>query len=156
MPTESRQMRNQTDQTLLAQSAFFPERRHCKLPTSLKFKKDAMWKPLIRMFRRFLKKRAIPKATLKRVKETKLSERATIIEQALGLPEELVGQRYTKLACLIMINSHRLVHDRKMKTQCRRLFPNFNQADEMWARYFSIFLDNNSLERVTFFSDPLI
>ena len=129
---------------------------HGKFPASQKFKKDAMWKPLIRMFRRFLKKRALPKAVLKVVKETKLVDRATVISQALDLPEELLGQSHTKLACLIMLNSHRLVHDRKMKTQCRRLFPNFNQADEMWARYFSIFLDNNSLERVTFFSDPLI
>lgn len=30
---------------------------------SLKFKKDALWKPLIRLFRRFLKKDAITKET---------------------------------------------------------------------------------------------
>ena len=60
----------------------------------------------------------------------------------------------TKLACLIMFNSHSLVHERRMKPECRALLG--YSADSMWARYFSVFLDNNSSERYTFFSDPLI
>ena len=128
-----------------------------KLPADCKkFKKDAMWKPLIRMFRRFLKKGVLSKRTLKIVKETRLSQRASIIEEALDLPAELSALAHTKHACLIMINSHRLVHERQMKLQCRRLFHSNAHADDMWARYFSIFLDNNETERVTFFSDPLI
>lgn len=86
------------------------------MPACEKFKKDALWKPLMRMFRRFLKKYTLSKASLKQVKETKFTERARVIEQALNLPMELVAQENTKLACMIMLNSYRLVHNKKMNT----------------------------------------
>ena len=41
-----------------------------------------------------------------------------------------------------------------MTPECRALLG--SSADDMWARYFSVFLDNNSRERYSFFSDPLI
>ena len=86
----------QIDQHTIQQAALLPERMKNKMPDGgKKFKKDAMWKPLIRMFRRFLKKSALSKHVLKIVKQTKLSLRAAVIENALGLPEELTAMEHT-------------------------------------------------------------
>lgn len=41
-----------------------------------------------------------------------------------------------------------------MKPECRALLG--RQAEDLWQRYFNVFLDNNESERQIFFSDPLI
>ena len=83
-----------------------------------------------------------------------IGDRGKFIVQALNLPKELAIKHETRLACLIMLNSHSLVHERRMKPECRALLG--QSADEMWARYYHVFLDNNASERYTFFYDPLI
>ena len=52
-------------------------------------KKDAAWKPLIRLFRRFLKKEALDKATYSRIHLAPLAIRGKLFCEALGVPEQL-------------------------------------------------------------------
>ena len=49
------------------------------------------------------------------------------------LPDELVAQINTKMACLIMLCSHNLGHESKLQDKHRVLFENGN-ADDLWAK----------------------
>ena len=55
-------------------------------------KKDAAWKPLIRNFRRYLKKDALSKADTQRVYNASLEQQGLLFCQAIGVPEHLTRQ----------------------------------------------------------------
>ena len=52
-------------------------------------KKDAMWKPLIRLFRRFLKKDVLSKATYEMIHSQPIYAQGELFANALGVPPEL-------------------------------------------------------------------
>jgi hypothetical protein len=72
-------------------------------------KKDAAWKPLIRLFRRFLKKNALPKEIYDQVQKVPLAEQGALYSKALYLPEELAKQPKMQLAMLMLMKSHQIV-----------------------------------------------
>mmetsp|Transcript_38270 Transcript_38270/g.50192 ORF Transcript_38270/g.50192 Transcript_38270/m.50192 type:complete len:92 (-) Transcript_38270:402-677(-) len=72
------------------------------------FKKDAVWKPLIRHFRRFLKKDALPPETYQKVHLQKLKQQGKLLCDALEIPIELQSDVKTPLAILMMVSSHRI------------------------------------------------
>ena len=74
------------------------------------------------MFRRFLKKSILAKSTYTKIRKLKLAQKANLIVESLQLPQELLNKNQTKMACLILFNSHNLVSDRKLQDKHRRLF----------------------------------
>lgn len=56
------------------------------------FKSDSVWKPLIRQFRRFLKKELLSASSQKIIRRAKhLQTSARLIVQELELPQELIS-----------------------------------------------------------------
>ena len=64
-------------------------------PRTDHIKKDASWKPLIRAFRRYLKKCAIDQVTKKAILSSKLSEQGRLFCKALGVPSKLAAKLIT-------------------------------------------------------------
>ena len=56
---------------------------------TVNFKKDAVWKPLLRQFRRYLKKEAISAEHFLKIRSASLKQQGELICEALDLPEEL-------------------------------------------------------------------
>ena len=83
-----------------------------------KQKKDSLWKPLIRMFRRYLKKDALPTKTYYEVRTQPLNQQGYLFGKALNLPEEMAQDENTNTALMLMINSHRITRNRQMKSEC--------------------------------------
>ena len=118
------------------------------------FKKDAAWKPLIRCFRRFLKKVALPRETYLMIRTKPLPEQGPLLCKALGVPAELMREPKTAFALLLMVNSHRITHRKQLVPTARRMMGRF--ASEIWYRYQDVFDENSSRQRLALFTDPLI
>lgn len=69
---------------------------------------------MLRMFRRFLKKSILSKSVYAKIRKLKLAHKASLIVESLELPQELLDKSHTKMACLILFNSHNLVSNRKL------------------------------------------
>lgn len=104
-------------------------------------KKDAAWKPLIRLFRRFLKKEALSKATYQQIHGSPLAEQGLLFAQALDLPAELAAKPKTPLILLMIISSHRITRKKQLVPAARRLLG--KHTTEIWARYFEVFNENS-------------
>ena len=107
------------------------------------------------MFRRYLKKDALEHATYLALEKMELNQKAYQIIHELQLPEELVVRGNTKMACLILLCAYKLGSGNKLQDRHRALFEP-GQADDLWGRYFNIFRDSNTRNRILFFRDPLI
>lgn len=124
------------------------------LGQSKQVKKDALWKLLIRMFRRFLKKEALPKSTIAQIHMQPLGMQGHLLADALGVPSALMQQPLTAKALLMLVCSHRITRRKKLTPQARSLMS--QNAQFIWDRYYEVFNENSTRDRVTFFSDPLI
>lgn len=113
------------------------------------------WKPLLRMFRRFLKCDILPKSVYSKLRKVQMKDRQAMIVKELNLPDEILALEESGPACFIMVSSHNLVSRKKLLPQYHYLFEK-GKVDELWKNYFTIFQDNNSLERISFFIKPLI
>ena len=82
------------------------------MPQSLgqasQFKRDAVWKPVIRLFRRYLKNAAMPKVMYKRIHAQAVYNQGSLFCEALGIPRELAEKPKSARAVLMMISSHRI------------------------------------------------
>jgi len=108
------------------------------------------WKPLLRMFRRFLKKDALPQSVYSELRKIEMVSVEAFILTKLKLPDEIMALEDTGPACLIMLNSHNLVSFKKLLPQYRHLFQTV-RVDTLLKNYYTIFQDNNSLQRISFF-----
>ena len=77
-----------------------------------RMKKDALWKPLIRLFRRYLKKDALPQKVYNEVRLEPLAKQGYLFCQHLKIPEEFLTDEQTSIAMMLMINSHRITKNR--------------------------------------------
>jgi hypothetical protein len=68
-------------------------------------KKDALWKPLFRKFRRFLKDYVSTKVNLQDMEELPYEERGNIYCRILQLPQELCQQSRSIHALILIIES---------------------------------------------------
>lgn len=119
------------------------------------FKLDMGWKPLMRMFRRFLKSHALPQSVYSELRKVEMEKREEMILDKLNLPGEIMALEDTGPACFIMLSSHNLVSQKNLLPQHRYLFDKA-KVDVLWKNYYTIFQDNNSLQRISFFQKPLI
>lgn len=117
-------------------------------------KKDAMWKPLIRLFRRFLKKDVLSKATYEMIHSQPIVVQGKLFASALGVPPELQALPKTYHIILMIISSHRITRRKQLVPQALALMGRYSQ--DIWNKYYEIFNENCHRDRLTFFSDPLI
>ena len=104
-------------------------------------KKDAVWKPLIRLFRRYLKKNALSHSTYTSIHSRPLSEQGALFAQALGVPSELATKPKTPLVLLMIINSHRITRKKQLVPAAGRLMGKYTV--EIWSKYFEVFNENS-------------
>ena len=73
---------------------------------------------LLRLFRRYLKKHALPKGTYRKIRNQALKHQGELLVQALKLPDELSQQKMAQMAVLLLINSHSLTHRKQLTAEC--------------------------------------
>lgn len=72
------------------------------------FKRDVLWKPLFRLFRRFLKKQALTSADYKSIQKHPILSQGKLLAEAMGVPAETAKVKRNQLALLLMVNSHKI------------------------------------------------
>ena len=105
------------------------------------FKRDVLWKPLLRIFRRYLKRDALEKHQYQQIREQPIRAQGKLLSEALKLPENAVGKVRNRLAVLLLVNSHRVVFRKRLIPECHELMQSY--ADELLPLFFHIFQDNN-------------
>lgn len=84
------------------------------VPREKKFKKDSYWKPLLRLFRRYMKKGALYKGAYRKIRSRPVEEHSRLFMIALELPKHIKRTKETEFAVLLLINSHSLTHRNKL------------------------------------------
>ena len=79
-------------------------------PKGKKFKKDSFWKPMVRLFRRYMKKAALDRSAYRKISLRPLKEQGRLLVEQLALPAGLAKQRDTELAVLLLVNSHSVTY----------------------------------------------
>lgn len=124
------------------------------LAESINYKRDLIWRPLFRMFRRFLKKNALKQEEYNRIRQKPLDKQGLAFARALKLPNALTLSVRNQLALVIMINSHRIMWRKRLVPGIREILMPY-EAD-LWPTFFRIFNDTNSRFRLKFFQEPII
>lgn len=117
-------------------------------------RKDLLWKPLIRMFRRFLKKDALTLDTYEGIRAECLTKQGLLFCRALGIPDELGMEPRNQMAVLLMVSSHRIVWRKSLIPICKEMMQPF--IKEIWPLFFKIFNETSHKYRLLFFSEPII
>jgi hypothetical protein len=117
-------------------------------------RKDLVWKPLLRMFRRYLKKDALMLESYDGIRSESIRDQGRLFCKALGLSEELTGSLRNQLAVLLMISSHRVVWRKTLIFECKLLMQPY--ISDIWPIFFKIFSETSHKLRLRFFADPLI
>jgi hypothetical protein len=81
---------------------------------STNYRRDLIWRPLIRLFRRWLKKEALSIETYERIRESDVRNQGKLFCEALELPCELSEQLRTQMAVLLLVSSHRIVWRKRL------------------------------------------
>ena len=87
------------------------------VPREKKFKKDSYWKPLLRLFRRYMKKGALYKGAYRKIRSRPVEEHSRLFMIALELPKSIKRTKEIEFAVLLLINSHSLTHRNKLTAQ---------------------------------------
>ena len=120
---------------------------------SVQIKKDALWKPIIRSFRRYIRSKVlavIPKTTENQIME----KRAQAYKMSLDIPDELQKLEYAGLAILLIVDSPRITCKRKIIPECKERLGAYLR--QIQPNFFDVFQENTKRTRLAFFSDKLI
>lgn len=115
---------------------------------------DLLWKPLIRMFRRYLKKDALPLDSYESIREESYTRQGYLFCRAFGLPDALCKRKQTQMAVLLMVSSHRIVWKKSLIPICAEMMKPY--LPQIWPLYFKIFNETSHKQRVLFYAEPLI
>ena len=118
------------------------------------FKKDLLWKPLVRRFRRYLKKEALPWETYQRIFSKPVIKWGPHFCKAFDVPDPLRSDPRTQNAILMLVASHRIIRRKHLIFECRLFMAPF--IDDIWPNFFLVFNDSNQRYRLKFFSEPLV
>ena len=105
------------------------------------FKKDLLWKPLVRRFRRYLKKEALPWETYQRIFSKPVIKWGPHFCKAFDVPEPLRSDPRTQNAILMLVASHRIIRRKHLIFECRLFMAPF--IDDIWPNFFLVFNDSN-------------
>ena len=118
------------------------------------FKKDLLWKPLVRRFRRYLKKEALPWETYQRIFSKPVIKWGPHFCKAFNVPEPLRSDPRTQNAILMLVASHRIIRRKHLIFECRLFMAPY--IDDIWPNFFLVFNDSNQRYRLKFFAEPLV
>ena len=124
-----------------------------KPPTLQSVKKDELWKPILREFRRFLKEiTASKKMMLPKLTPDNIEEVSSVYFDCLKLPEEFKTQ--DNLAAILLLIENRAILKQKKISEPFQLKDNV--FERLKATFFDIFNENSRRLRQAFFKDSLI
>ena len=111
---------------------------------------DALWKPIIRKFRKFVKLRVMHTLRYDVDENESITVLGRQFGEILGVSKELLDQEPVCMALYVLINSQSLTHVRdipedlkeKLGSHCKKIKQN----------YFTIFFENSRSKRVVFFA----
>ena len=121
---------------------------------STNYRRDLVWRPLIRLFRRWLKKDALSIETYEGIREESITRQGYLFCKALGLSEEISSQRRSQMAMLLMISSHRIIRRKRLNPMVQEMMEPF--SNELWPVYYKIFNETSNKQRVRFFNEALV
>ena len=101
-----------------------------------------MWRPLIRLFRRWLKKEALSLDVYENIRENDISLQGMLFSQALGLPQELASELRTQMAVMLLVSSHRIMWRKQLIPPMQQMIAPFHA--DIWPIYFKIFNETNN------------
>jgi hypothetical protein len=127
-------------------------------------KKDALWKPLLRQFRRFIKFQAANNRSAENHRQSlnshsEIETKAFYYAQTFSLPAHLQprhAQDYgNAYGLFILIESNRISHQRRIIPYWKELMKPY-VSNTVERIYFKIFYENCKKQRIDFFKDRLI
>ena len=124
------------------------------LSSSNYFRKDLLWKPLIRRFRRYLKKEALSMDAYMRIFSKPMATWGKLLCEALVVPDNLADEPKIQATILLLMASHRIVRQKCIVPECRPLMEPY--INDLWPKFFQVFNNSNQKYRLKFFSDPLV
>ena len=140
-----------------AQGRTLPVQTDLKYPFSYRstnYRRDLVWRPLIRLFRRWLKKDALSIETYEGIREECITRQGYMFCKALGLSEEISTQPRCQMAILLMVSSHRIIRRKRLNPLVQEMMEPF--ANELWPVYYKIFNETSNKQRVRFFNETLV
>lgn len=117
-------------------------------------KKDALWKPLFRKFRRFIKEYISQQVNLLDMEELSYEARAKIYCHILKVPPSLKCIPKTKHALVLIIESHRVTKRRKLIKFYEEIMG--SDLTELKQKFLDFFFENSRQRRIEYFMDPLV
>ena len=109
---------------------------------STNYRRDLVWRPLIRLLRRWLKKDALSLEMYDGIKEECITRQGLLFCQALGLSDELARQPRNQMAVLLMISSHRIVRRKRPIPMVMDMIKPY--YDDLWQVYYKIFNETSN------------
>lgn len=100
-------------------------------------RRDLIQRPLLRMFRRFLKKEALSISSYEFIRGEPLRNQGKLLCEALGVPWELAASKRNQCALLLMVSSHRITWRKNLIPVAQDLMTPF--YNEIWPLFFRIF-----------------
>ena len=117
-------------------------------------KKDSIWKPLFRRFRKFIKEIVNRNIDTISIEDKSVPERGQIYSEILNIPSELVAHEKNLYSLVLIIESRRM-------TQKRNIMPIYRDSlqpyfDAIRYVFFDFFYENSKTSRKRFFENHLI
>ena len=109
---------------------------------STNYRRDLVWRPLIRLFRRWLKKDALSIETYEGIREENFTRQGLLFCKALGLSDQLCNQPRCQMAILLMVSSHRIVRRKRLNPAISEMMQPY-MAD-LWPVYYKIFNETSN------------
>ena len=75
---------------------------------------DALWKPIIRKFRQFIKIRVMHKLRYEVDEHKSIAELGLLFGNILEVPEDLIADERTQMALYVLVESSKITRERKL------------------------------------------
>jgi hypothetical protein len=75
---------------------------------------DALWKPIIRKFRQFIKIRVMHKLRYEVDEKKSIAELGRLFGNILEVPEDLISDERTQMALYVLVESSKITRERKL------------------------------------------
>ena len=115
---------------------------------------DALWKPIIRKFRQFIKIKVMHKLRYQVDERKPICELGKLFGEILQVPQDLLSEERTQMALYVLIESSKITRDRKLVPEIMHKLG--KHCQNIRQNYFNIYFENSSKKRLIFFSEPLI
>ena len=115
---------------------------------------DALWKPIIRKFRQFIKISVMHKLRYQVDERKSITELGYLFGTILEVPEDILKEDRVQMALYVLIESSKITKDRKLLPEIEvQLHPH---CDIVKKNHFNIYFENSSKKRLIFFCEPLV